>query len=195
MKKQELRQIYKKKRNHLSKEDIKELSYKIFKNFIASFSLNGSEKIHIFLSINDLKEVDTSVFMKYFFQKNIKVFVPKIINQELISVEMNENSELIKNAYKIPEPKSSQNSEERDFNYIIAPLLYCDFQGNRVGYGKGFYDRFFSKISNTSIKIGVNFFNPEEIIDDICKTDIALDYLITPTEILSFLDLTSKFTK
>jgi 5-formyltetrahydrofolate cyclo-ligase len=85
------------------------------------------------------------------------------------------------------EPVSNQSSGEKNFDYVITPLLYCDRTGNRVGYGKGFYDGFFESLSQSSKKIGVNYFSPDETIDDIWEYDIALDYLVTPTEVLSFL--------
>ncbi len=65
-------------------------------------------------------------------------------------------------------------------------MLYCDYKGNRVGYGKGFYDSFFETLSEETKKIGVNYFNPEEIIDDVWENDIPLDYLVTPDAVLSF---------
>ncbi len=55
-----------------------------------------------------------------------------------------------------------------------------------LGYGKGFYDKFFQTINFDAKKIGVNYFAPTDIIDDISELDVKLDYLITPDEILSF---------
>ena len=71
-------------------------------------------------------------------------------------------------------------------------MLYCDNQGNRVGYGKGFYDMFFSKIDHNALKVGVGFFPPEALISDVSEQDIPLDYLVTPTEVLSFMSKSIK---
>lgn len=79
-----------------------------------------------------------------------------------------------------------------EFDYVITPLLYCDVLGNRVGYGKGFYDRLFQNIHPKTVKIGVNYFSPNEIVADCNWYDVKLDYLVTPTEVLSF---ESKLTK
>ncbi|HAO28766.1 MAG TPA: 5-formyltetrahydrofolate cyclo-ligase, partial [Chryseobacterium indologenes] len=49
--------------------------------------------------------------------------------------------------------------------YVITPLLYCDRKGNRVGYGKGFYDGLFQNVLSETKKIGVNYFDPDEYID------------------------------
>jgi 5-formyltetrahydrofolate cyclo-ligase len=69
---------------------------------------------------------------------------------------------------------------------VFVPLLAFDKNGNRVGYGKGFYDNFLAKCREDVIKIGLSFFEPEEIIDDVFKTDIRLDYCVTPFGINNF---------
>ena len=84
--------------------------------------------------------------------------------------------------------------EDIKYDIIITPLLYCDNQGNRVGYGKGFYDRFFMK-AKTQIKIGLSFFPPNEEIADISEADIPLDYLVTPEGVFEFSSFKSKSIK
>jgi 5-formyltetrahydrofolate cyclo-ligase len=116
------------------------------------------------------------------------VFVPKIADTKLISVGIFKDSEFAVNQWGISEPVSNEDSGITDFDFVITPLLYCDSAGNRVGYGKGFYDEFFESVSRRSKKIGVNYFNPDENIDDIREEDIPLDYLVTPTDVLSFFD-------
>lgn len=195
MKKSELRKKYLERRNSLSKDEVLLLSEKIFKQFILQFKPAENQKVHCFLSIKKFNEIDTSFFLNYFFENKIRLFVPKIFNKELISVEITEQTQLIKNLWGILEPESNANSLEKDFDFVIVPLLYCDNQGNRVGYGKGFYDKFFSGLNRKTKKIGINYFNPEEKIDDIRVEDVLLDYLVTPAEVLSFSGFTSKSTK
>lgn len=186
MKKSELRKIYLEKRNNLSKDEISLFSKRIFQNFINYFEPVSDQKIHIFIPIEKFKEINTQIFIDYFLSRNIKVFVPKIVDTKLISVEIFSDTQFETNNWGISEPVSNEDSEVLDFDFVITPLLYCDFKGNRVGYGKGFYDQFFENISKDSKKIGVNYFNPDDIIDDVWENDIPLDYLVTPTEVLSF---------
>lgn len=195
MTKAELRNTYKLKREALSQDEVLSLSKAIFDNFAHQFKLFKNQKVHCFLSIPKKREIETQFFLSYFFENGIRVFVPKIFNNKLISVEINSETPLIKNSWGILEPESNEESSEKNFDYIITPLLYCDQRGNRVGYGKGFYDVFFQKINPNTLKIGLNFFKPDEYIDDVWKNDIPLDYLVTPTETLSFLGFTSKSTK
>ncbi|MGE6394415.1 5-formyltetrahydrofolate cyclo-ligase [Chryseobacterium scophthalmum] len=186
MKKSELRKIYLEKRNNLSKDEISLFSKRIFQNFINYFEPVSDQKIHIFIPIEKFKEINTQIFIDYFLSRNIKVFVPKIVDTKLISVEIFSDTQFETNNWGISEPVSTEDSEFLDFDFVITPLLYCDFKGNRVGYGKGFYDQFFENISKNSKKIGVNYFNPDDMIDDVWENDIPLDYLVTPTEVLSF---------
>lgn len=186
MKKSEIRKIYLEKRKNLSQDEVFLLSERIFENFINFFKPVSNQKVHIFIPIEKFKEINTQIFIDYFLSRNIKVFVPKIVDTKLISVEIFSDTQFETNNWGISEPVSNEDSEVLDFDFVITPLLYCDFKGNRVGYGKGFYDQFFENISRNSKKIGVNYFNPDDIIDDVWENDIPLDYLVTATDVLSF---------
>lgn len=195
MKKSDLREKYLKKRESFSKEQVLSLSEKIFRNFTDNFKLSKNQKVHCFLSIPEKGEVDTQLFLNEFFKRDIRVFVPKIYRKKLISVEITAETPLLKNSWGISEPESNEDSGESDFDYVLTPLLYCDQQGNRVGYGKGYYDGFFETVNAETLKIGLSFFGPDEEIDDLRENDIPLDYLVTPAEVLSFLGAASKSTK
>ena len=185
MLKKDLRKIYLEKRMTLSKDEVNFLSEKIFEKFILQFNIIENQKVSIFLPISKFNEINTLEFIKFLWSKKVNVFVPKIIDKDLISIKFTSETILIENSWGILEPLSNQN-EETVFDYVITPLLYCDSFGNRVGYGKGFYDKFFQTINSDAKKIGVNYFAPTDIIDDISELDVKLDYLITPDEILSF---------
>ena len=192
--KKDLRKIYLEKRMTLSKDEVNFLSEKIFDKFILQFNIIENQKVSIFLPISKFNEINTLEFIKFLWSKKVNVFVPKIIDKDLISIKFTSETILIENSWGILEPLSNQN-EETVFDYVITPLLYCDSFGNRVGYGKGFYDKFFQTINSDAKKIGVNYFSPTDVIDDISELDVKLDYLITPDEILSFFSGTSIFTK
>lgn len=187
MLKAELRKKYMQQRKALSHDEAFLLSEKIFQNFITYFKPHEGQKIHIFIPIEKFNEIDTQIFMNYFLAQNIRVYVPKIVANKLISIEVFNDTLFETNSWGISEPVSNEDSGENDFHFVITPLLYCDLNGNRVGYGKGFYDGLFQNISTETKKIGVNYFDPDDCIDDVWENDIPLDYLVTPTEVLSFL--------
>lgn len=189
MLKAELRKKYMLKRKALSIDEAFLLSEKIVENFLNYFMPKEKEKVHVFLPILSKKEINTQIFIDYFFKQNIRVFVPKIVDEKLIAIEIFADTVFEISGLGISEPVSNEDSGENDFDYVITPLLYCDKKGNRVGYGKGFYDGFFENIASKTKKIGVNYFNPDENIDDVWENDIPLDYLVTPTDVVSFLGL------
>lgn len=195
MKKAEIRRLYLEKKASLSDSEIYARSEQIFKNFISHFSLQENQKIHCFLSIPEKGEVDTSLFLDFLFENNIRVFVPKIVNGKMISQEIMKETPLVKSQWGIEEPIGDEDCGVKDYDFIITPLLYCDGKGNRVGYGKGFYDQFFETIHPDCLKIGVGLFEPSTQIDDVWEKDIPLNYLVTPIEVLSFSVLPSKSTK
>lgn len=183
--KKELRIVYKQKRNALSSDEVIFLSKKIFDNFIKRFDVKANDKIHCFITIPEKKEIDTSFFFNYFFENNIRVFVPKMIGDNLVSIELFPDSLLEANNWGVIEPVGSNFSDINDFDICITPLLYCDKNGNRIGYGKGFYDKFFS-VANVKNKIGINFFDINEIVSDFDYNDISVDYLVTPFSVKEF---------
>ena len=193
MKKLELRKKYLEMRKTLSADEVLLLSEKIYENFILQFNVIENQNVHVFLPIEKFNEIGTNFFLEYFWSKNVNVFVPKVKAGEMISVRLSKNTKLEKSSWGILEPISNEN-ECSYFDYVITPLLYCDKSGNRIGYGKGFYDEFFAKINLNAKKIGVSFFPPIESIEDVFENDVKLDYLITPEETLSF-SSTSTSTK
>lgn len=186
MKKKELRNLYKQKRKELPSAKRETLSDAIFVRFFENFKVLPGQKIHVFLPIARLMEVNTLNFIKDCQKIGATVYVPKIKEDHLISISLTNDTVLKKNTWGILEPAGFEGAEVADFDYVITPLLYCDSFGNRVGYGKGFYDKFFKTLKSSTLKVGINFFSPNALVDDPDENDIPLDYLVTPTEVLSF---------
>ncbi len=184
--KTELREKYLRRRQEFSLREVENSSKRIFENFRDRFPVEAGDKVHLFLSTAKFNEVQTGLFREYFREKGVRIFVPKIVDGAMISVEINDASEMKISKWGIEEPVSNLNAGITDYRYVITPLLYCDPAGNRVGYGKGYYDGFFSEIDSDCQKIGVSFFAPFEYISDIFPHDVALDYLVLTDKILSF---------
>jgi len=183
--KNELRTLYKAKRMALSQDEVNFLSEKLLEKFILQFNIVENQKVNVFLAIEKFNEVNTQIFIDYFFENKIRVFVPKIQGEKIISVEIFQDSEFKINSWGIKEPISNINSNV-ELDYVLTPLLYCDALGNRVGYGKGFYDSFFSGDLKIHNKIGLNFFLPHEDVADVFEKDVALDGLVTPLSFFNF---------
>jgi 5-formyltetrahydrofolate cyclo-ligase len=186
MKKSAIREKYLQKRKQLSSKEVEQLSQQIFSSFLAKFKPQPRQKVHVFLPISKFNEINTHIFIDYFFKNKLKVFVPKIQGNTMISVQLFPDSEIVVNSWGVPEPITNNFIEEKNFDFVLTPLLYCDQKGNRVGYGKGFYDDFFLQLSPEVKKIGLNYYPPIVGIEDFWEGDIPLDYLVLPREVLSF---------
>lgn len=186
--KSQLRKHYQQKRQALSDTDIALLSYRICQHFIRHFLTDDVKRIHLFLPIAKQKEVSLWDLIRYVWGEDLshQLFVPKVVGDELYNFPLNESTILEENHWGILEPVGEMAYTDNHYDVVITPLLYADSLGNRVGYGKGFYDRFFKTINKDALKVGVNFFAPDEHIADVYECDVPLDYLITPDGIIDF---------
>jgi 5-formyltetrahydrofolate cyclo-ligase len=187
MNKNELRQKYKALRNQLSTEEIEDKSLAIA-NRLLSLDIWEKTYFHLFLTIEEQKEVDTEFILQILAGKDKEIVVSKsdFETHEMTHYLLTDNTKFKKNEYNIFEPVDGLEVPVSKIDVVFVPLLAIDKNGNRVGYGKGFYDNFLSKCKPETIKIGLSFFEPEEIIDDVFKTDIRLDYCVTPFGINNF---------
>ncbi len=186
MLKKELRKNYLQKRELISTQDLEDLSLKIA-NKLLELAIWYYDYYHIYLSISSKKEIETSYILSILQGKDKNVIVPKITSDtELTSILLTDNTKLHVNSWGVPEPVDGIEIEERKIQVVFIPLLAFDLNGNRVGYGKGFYDSFLSKCSKDVLKIGLSLFEAEEEISDVNKLDVPLNYCITPKKIYSF---------
>jgi len=141
---------------------------------------------HIYLQIKEKNEVDTMPIINILNSKKKKVLIPKsdFNNTTMKSFLLNDNTILKKNNYGITEPINNEEFLGR-IDVIFIPLVAYDLIGNRVGYGKGFYDKFLRNQNNKILRVGLSFFNPEKRIK-IDEHDENLDYCVTPNRIFSF---------
>ncbi len=187
MNKKELRKKYKSLRNLLSQNDIEEKSIQIA-NQLLKIDVWSKTYYHLFLSIKNQKEMDTEQILHILFARNKEVVVPKsdFKNNSLSHFLLTENTKLKTNQYGIPEPVNGLPVPDNMIDVVFVPLLAFDKKGNRVGYGKGFYDGFLIKCKPNTIKIGFSFYESEEVIDDVYEGDIPLDFCVTPNKIYQF---------
>ncbi|HET7117419.1 MAG TPA: 5-formyltetrahydrofolate cyclo-ligase [Hanamia sp.] len=189
MTKQELRKIYKYKRQALSLHAIEKFNDLILIHFQKS-ELSFLNCVHTYLPSLKQIEPDTAQIIRYLEFKNpsLKIVVPKIDTRSGIMehYHFNEKVELIKNVFGIDEPKEGKRISENKIDMILIPLLAFDKRGYRVGYGKGYYDKFLAKCRPDTIKFGLSFFEPVDEIDDITSFDIPLNFCATPHQLYSF---------
>ncbi len=186
--KAKLRELYKAKRAQLTSAEVAQFSIEILQQFKLWLSArNDFTYFHLFLPIEKQNEVDTYLIKEYLDANQKKVYTSRINSAGL---EMETFLLGIKTVYGegklgIPIPIGAEKVESVELQVILVPLLAFDNFGNRIGYGKGYYDIFLKKLDKEVIKIGLSFFLPLEKIPSEAH-DIPLDFCITPKKIFTF---------
>ncbi|MBB5635471.1 5-formyltetrahydrofolate cyclo-ligase [Pedobacter cryoconitis] len=188
MNKTEIRKQETLKRKALSQEQVAVLSEGLLEQF-ATLDFSLVNTIHIFLPIAEKNEPDTFLFIAWLKKHHplIKIIVPRAdFNTSLMTHHPYKGEqELLKSSFNILEPIADE-EYKGIVDLVIVPLLAFDDRGYRVGYGKGFYDRFLE--GSSSLKAGLSFFKSVGTIADPHVNDVRLDLCITPDQIFYFKD-------
>jgi 5-formyltetrahydrofolate cyclo-ligase len=187
MLKKALRTKYKALRNELTEIEIEEKSLAIA-NEILKLPIWEKTYFHLFLSITEHKEVNTEFILHLLAGKDKEIVISKsdFETREMTHFLLTDNTRIKKNEYNIPEPVDGLEVPATKIDVVFVPLLAFDKKGNRVGYGKGFYDKFLSHCKPEAIKIGLSFFEAEELISDVFESDVLLNYCVTPIGVFEF---------
>lgn len=185
MTKKELRSKYKQLRKELTEEQIEDLSLEIA-NQCLQLPIWNKSNYHIFLPIVHHREVNTEYLLHILQGKDKNVILSQSNFQDLSMKHylLDDQISIKKNEFGIPEPNNGIPIADELIDVVFVPLLAYDKNGHRVGYGKGFYDRFLSKCRKDVITIGLSFFLPENHIDDASDLDVKLHYIVSPIEII-----------
>ena len=182
--KQDLRDTVLKKRKEFSKEVWRSKSGKIIDKILNSDSYKGSDTIHTYVSMNDRREVWTDPLIRQILADGKQVIVPVINSSEgsLLHSQIYSLDELESNDWGVREPETKRPIDISELDLIVIPMAAGDRNCNRLGYGKGFYDRFLKQ--TTASKIGLTYL--DFIFDEIPveEFDIKLDAIITEEEVI-----------
>ena len=186
-----LRVQYLAKRKALFSEEVEAKSHQICELFFQEIDLKKAQYLHIFLPIKKQNEVDTFLIIRRLQEDYPQINI--VVSRSIFdSFEMQhfilEEENLTENKWGILEPSSESGREVQpeQMDIIIIPLLCFDKKGNRVGYGKGFYDRFLQKCSSKTLKVGFCLEEPIELIEDLNEFDVKMDVCITPDNVWKF---------
>lgn len=170
----------------LNKEELQMRSEELTTRFQAHFSFEHKH-ISCFATMKTKKEVDIFQLLEVLSAKN-RIYLPvsDFTTGIMDHYPYSPGDPLANNPYGIPEPQNRAKSiDPKTLDVILVPLLGIDLQGNRLGYGKGFYDRFLTQCRPDALKIGLNLFAPIDHIPSEA-TDIPLDFLVTHERCYTF---------
>lgn len=189
MKKNDVRKQFLSLRNALTSED-KNLRVKMMLQHFRHLSLPPLRWVHTYLAMHASNEIDTSPMLRYLEDQHpdVRFCVPvtDFSQNQLINVAWHWQTAVTHNRYGIPEPVVKEPVDPLNIDVVFVPLLAFDTLGFRVGYGKGFYDRFLQQCRTDVVKIGFSYFAPVQRIVDTQYFDIPLSYCITPERIYEF---------
>lgn len=185
MDKNTYRKHYKKLRAALTEEERLELSVSIT-NRLLELPLWEKTYFHLFMTSVRHNEVDTEGILTLLQGKDKQVVIPRMeAENQLAHILLTDATLIRSNSWGIPEPTEGLEVPVKNIEVVFVPLVAYDKSGNRIGYGKGYYDRFLASCSKTCLKIGVSFFPPEDCLPTE-KNDISLDYCISPKSVYRF---------
>lgn len=189
MLKKAIRELYLKKRLNLRDTDWIDQSLRIVSNF-KTVRLEPVMYLLSYSTLRDRKEfdIDSCVSIVKNVCPHVKIGWPRI-EPDMLSMEayqVTEDGLFAKNKFNILEPVTGEMISPESIDAAFVPLVAFDRRGYRVGYGKGYYDRYLKRCRADLIKIGFSFFDPIDQIKDINDFDVPLDLCITPSRIYEF---------
>jgi 5-formyltetrahydrofolate cyclo-ligase len=190
MNKEEIRKQYTARRRQYSAEEVQWKSLQITMQFFSFFSLEKARCLHAFLPIARQNEIDTWPIIQRM-GKNypaIEIAIPKadLLTYAMESYLYQPGMALHTNKWGMSEPQDARLIEPEHLDIILLPLLAFDKKGYRVGYGKGFYDRYLARCRQDVLKVGLSMEEPIEEIREVDMNDVKMDYCVTPEKVWQF---------
>ncbi|RYF89909.1 MAG: 5-formyltetrahydrofolate cyclo-ligase [Chitinophagaceae bacterium] len=189
MTKADLRKIYLHKRTALTASERMKMDDLILIQF-QQLGIYIPSLIMTYAPLEKMNEFDPQLITDYCYFKNPQqvLFYPVIHSTEpTMHCEMvDDNTTFQLNKYGIPEPVNGTPMFPEEIDLIIVPLLAYSAKGQRVGYGKGYYDRFLKQCRKDVVKIGFSYFEAEAAIEGTDRHDVKLDYCVSPTNSYRF---------
>ncbi len=187
MDKKTLRKVYLEKRKMLSEDEYQKRNTLLFKQLKLFFNEHSFANIHVYLPITDNKEVNTLPFIEYIWDYhpdiNIITSISDLLQPEMQHYKIDRQIVIQPNKWGIPEPQNAALFPIEDIDCVLTPMIIGSKTGHRIGYGKGYYDRFLDKCSAKAKFIGLSL---APLLDgDIYANeyDKPLHVMITPYEI------------
>lgn len=182
--KSELRKELREMRKSISKGDYETWSANIRDTLIHQPEFKKARTVNCYVSMNSRKEVDTHALIKRMFElgKEVAVPVTNFDDGTLSHFIIDSFYDLEENKWGVMEPQDGEAISVSDFDLVIVPMVGADEEGNRIGYGKGFYDRFLQRVDCP--KIGLTF--EQNIVEELPVEpfDIPMDKIITENRII-----------
>jgi 5-formyltetrahydrofolate cyclo-ligase len=189
MLKKDVRKVFRKKREDLTPAQMNKWNDLILIHF-QTIDLPFLSTVMSYYSIEENNEVNSFLLTDFLHFRNpsLQVAYPRMdaATNTMQAVIASADAAFGVNEFGITEPEGGTIMQPEDIELVLVPLVAFDEKGQRVGYGKGYYDRFLKECSTTCIKVGVSFLDPVDVIEDADNFDVPLDFCITPQKAYVF---------
>jgi len=186
MDKSTLRKVYLEKRKFLSEAIYDKRNDLLTQHLLNFFEDKSPTAIHLFLPILKNKEPDLRHFLQHLLVHKPEVDVVSSVSNtrkaEMTHKLIKPSTKFITNKWGIPEPKAAETYDISHIDYVLVPMIIGSKSGHRIGYGKGYYDKFLAQCRPDVMTIGINL---GPLLDAFIYEeahDIALDFIFTPFE-------------
>ena len=163
----------------LKYKNAQEDSEKIIKELLSLPEIQNAHTVLIYYPHKN--EVNVLPLFEILSFKGKKVLFPKTVNEELHPIHVSSLENLKKGNFGILEPEGEK--AEKDYiDIVIVPAVAFDKKGYRIGYGKGFYDRFLKDFKGLKVGVAYDF----QVVDQVPhhEHDIPVDIIVTPTRLI-----------
>ncbi len=189
MTKTALRKIYKEKRNALSTGEQARLDDLLLIQFQQA-EISFVHTLFSYWPMEQMREPNVHLITDFMEFRNpeLQVAYPRITadGQQMEAILTNEETTFRQNKFGTYEPETGEVISPEAFDIVLVPLLCFDKGGYRVGYGKGYYDRFLHDCDPACLKVGFSYFEPVDKIGDKHEFDVPLSHCMTPQSIYVF---------
>ncbi|WP_324674541.1 5-formyltetrahydrofolate cyclo-ligase [Hymenobacter sp. GOD-10R] len=178
------------RRRTLAPEDLAQRNLQLAEQLFQHFEVAGWHWLHVFLPVARQKEPDTWLIIRQLWREHpsVQVAVP-VVQPDGVSLrhyQLTPQTQLVESRWHIPEPVGAAEVVPAALDAVVLPLLAFDELGHRVGYGKGFYDRFLQECRPDTVRIGLSLEPPVKRIEDAWDGDVPLHACITPERVWRF---------
>lgn len=169
-------------RNKLSSAQHRAASLSVCEQIISSDHYRQAQHIAAYLSVG--KEIDLQQLIQQALQDGKHIYLPRIAGQEMVFLRHTEQSPLIENRFGILEPVAESPATQCHLlDLIYLPLVAFDSQGQRIGMGGGYYDRYLNHVKDKALPLRIGVAHPQQKVANCLPQtwDIALHSVIKAT--------------
>lgn len=184
MDKQTLRKVYLEKRKTLSTAEYDRRNQLLTEQLLALINKKAFKNIHIFLPIISQREPNTFPLIYQLWENhpeiNVITSISDLNTPEMQHYRIDKQVIIQPNKWGIPEPQNAYLFPINEIDCVLTPMVVGSKTGNRIGYGKGYYDRFLAKCNSTTKFVGISLspFLDGSLYSD--QYDIPMNVMVNP---------------